>query len=57
MIVNYFPHRLSETRWVLSVLLIWGVSAGMRCRGMRKVDMLNRSMNTLYLSDRVDLRY
>ena len=44
-----FPHRLSETRWVLSVLRIWGVRGGIRWRGMRKVDMLNRSMNTLYL--------
>ena len=55
------------------MLLIWGVRGGIRWRGMRKVDMLNRSMNTLYLStavsdhnvtllsahlsDRVDLRY
>ena len=49
-----------------------GVRGGMRLRGMRNVDMLNRSMKTLYLrgekskmiscsptylSDKVDLRY
>ena len=49
-----------------------GVRGGMRLRGMRNVDMLNKSMKTLYLrgphyeminpppsylSDRVDLRY
>ena len=35
------------------MLLIWGVRGGIRWRGMRKVDMLNRSMNTLYLSTAV----
>ena len=49
-----------------------GVRGGMRSRGIRNVDMLNRSMKTLYLrgdkskmisssptylSDKVDLRY